>query len=149
MAKSPVIVIQRELLKSKAWLKLTGTSTQVYMLFLCKRKFSRVPRKKKKTYVCTNDKGLEFTYKEASKAYRITKRQFTKSVDQLVMFGFISVIYTGGGHQRDKSIYGLIENWQNFGQSNFKTGKSREIDPVQRGYRRSKVLRYHRLRVAN
>jgi hypothetical protein len=138
MRKKPsnVIVIDygRDLFKSKAWLSLTGKATQVYALFLTKRRISKVNRKGHKRAICTNCHELEFTYLEA-KRHCITKRQFTRAIDQLVDRGLLSVEYTGGSFQRDKSKYGLMDNWRRYGTDRFESGKARKIDPVKRGYR--------------
>jgi hypothetical protein len=138
---SNVIVIDygRDLFKSKAWLSLTGKASQVYTLFLTKRVMATIKRKGQKKRVCTNCHELEFTYLEA-KRYGITKRQFTRAIDQLVEHGLLSVEYTGGSFQRDKSKYGLIDNWQHYGTDNFESGKARKIDPAKRGYRRLKQI---------
>jgi hypothetical protein len=141
---SKVIAIDygRDLFHSKAWISLSGKATQVYALFLCKRQGTHIQGKKgrKKEWLCTNCHELEFTYPEA-KARGITKRQFTRAIDQLVRHGFISVVETGGAYQKHKSKYALIDNWRDYGTDKFKPGKPRDIDPVNRGYRKPKRLK--------
>ena len=139
---SKVIVIDygRNLFRSKAWIALSGKAPQVYMLFLTKRRIAKTGRKGHEKTICTNRDELEFTYAEAE-ALGITKRQFTRAIDQLVKHGIISVAETGGAYQKHKSKYALIDNWRDYGTDNFKPGKSRKIDPVQRGYRKPKTLK--------
>ena len=110
------------------------------MLFLTKRRIEKFGRKGKQKTVCTNNGKLEFTYAEA-KRHGITKRQFTRAVDQLVDRGLVSVEVTGGAYQKHKSKYALIDNWRDYGTGKFKPGKPREADLIQRGYRKPKRLR--------
>lgn len=140
MKASKVIVIDygRDLFKSKAWISLTGKATQVYMLFLTKRRMVQIKMKGQKKRVCDNCMELEFTYLEAER-WGISKKQFVHAIDQLWDRGFLSVEETGGACQGDKSKYGLINNWVNYDKKDeFKRGKHRKFDPVRRGYRNPK-----------
>ncbi len=139
---SKVIVVDfgRELFKSRAWVSLSGKSTQVFMLFLTKRKMATIKPKGQKKVICENCSILEFTYLEANR-YGITRGQFTRAIDQLIEHGFLSVTETGGACKGDKSLYALIYNWRKYGKSSFEPGRAREPDPVQRGYRKPKELR--------
>ena len=63
----------RKLFKSKAYLSLTGKSSQVYMILLCKRIMIKISIGKRKTWTAENNGKIQFTYKEARRAGLINK----------------------------------------------------------------------------
>ncbi len=67
--KSPIIVVNKELLNSRAWCSLRkGSSAVVYTHFLMKRVMEKLPRKKGKDSLFIKNNGkIEFTYSEARK----------------------------------------------------------------------------------
>jgi hypothetical protein len=114
---SVLVIDPASLVKSKAWLSLTGISTQVYMLFLLRRQ-GKKPSKKAK-WQCTNGRSLIFTYREAEKDFGITPRRFLCAVDQLVEFGFIDIVQPGVPATRVPTTYGLSLRWMKFGTEDF------------------------------
>ena len=109
LKKSPVIVLDRALVTSDAYLSLGGFSPQVLMLFYCRRRLAKLGRKGKQRWVCVNANEIEFTYLEARKKFGITNSRFTRAIDDLIAKGFIEIVHHGGCYQKDKTRYGLSE----------------------------------------
>ena len=137
LKRSPVIVIERELLSSKAYLSLKGFAPQLLFLFYCRRRLEKKGRKGKEKWVCVNASEIEFTYSEAKKKFGIGSQRFTRAVDELISKGFINIVHQGGCYRRDRTIYELSQRWRQFGKADFKEA-IRPGDPVKRGFRRPK-----------
>jgi CRISPR/Cas system-associated protein Cas10 (large subunit of type III CRISPR-Cas system) len=103
--------IERELFESKAFLSLRGFAPQLLILILGKRIIQKHGRKGKEKNVCVNADSISFTYIEAQKKYGIDKKKVTRAIDQLLEKGFIKMVHQGGAYKKDKSIYGLSDNW--------------------------------------
>lgn len=128
--------VERDLFESKAFIALGGIAPQLLIFFLSKRQFITDGRDGKKKRVCTNYDNLSFTYKEARQKYDLTCPRFTRGIDELLAKGFITIKHQGGAYRHDKTVYGLSENWKNWLHS--MVIERRQIDPVQRGYRKPK-----------
>jgi len=117
MARSNNITIEkgRQLFKSKAFISLTGKSTQVYCILLTKRTLKEMLIGRRKCWVITNNGEIQFTYDEAE-SYGISRDQFRRAIDQLPNRGFINVI-SGYPHN-----FEFIDNWLKFGRDDFKLG---------------------------
>lgn len=136
--KGLVIVLDRALVTSKAYLSLGGFAPQVLMLFYCRRRLEKLGRKGKRRWVCVNSNDIEFTYLEAKKRFGITNSRFTRAIDDLIAKGFIEIFHHGGCYQKDKTKYKLSERWRSFNTPEF-SAVSRPKDPVKRGYRKPKA----------
>ncbi len=124
--------IQRDLFQSKAFISLTGFAPQLLILFLAKRKFDRSGREGKKTYDCINGDELTFTYIEAQVKYGVSRKRFTRALDELLAKGFITINHVGGAYQRDKTVYSLSVQW-----AFWKPGKvyeKRGEETIKRGF---------------
>jgi hypothetical protein len=97
------IVIDANLVTSKAFLRLTGAAPQVCLLFLRRRKMVKLGRKGKEKWVISNDGEIVFPYAEAEKKFGITRPRFQRALDQLVEHGFIDIAHPGGGMVKDIS----------------------------------------------
>jgi hypothetical protein len=129
--KGHIIVVERDLLNSKAWLSLNGISPQVYLLFLCRRKMEKTgPRNNRKT-VCTNSKELIFTYRDAENDFGITQPRFTKTIDMLITHGFLDIVEPGNGSTKTATTYGLSHRWEKYGTADF---EPKPRVPVKRGF---------------
>lgn len=137
--KSKVVVMERELINSKAYLALKGISPQLLLLFYGRRRMERIGRRGRKKWVCTNAAEIAFTYSEAKDRFGITNSRFTRGIDNLVDKGFIDIEHHGGTHNHDKTIYAISNRWKKYGEPDFKTSE-RQKDPIQRGYRRPKKI---------
>ena len=107
----------RKLVKSKAFLSLTGKSAQVYLMLLGRRQMQDLnrgrPGKRKKLWECINNGEIIFTHKEAYESYGITNRQFGHAINQLVDRGLIGII---PGYPLK---FEFVDNWINFGTNKF------------------------------
>jgi len=103
--------IERELFQSKAFINLKGFAPQLLILILGKRHMKLTGRKGKEKWICTNSDSISFTYIEAQKKYGVSKKRFSRAVDQLLEKGFLTIVHQGGAYKQDKSVYGLSDNW--------------------------------------
>jgi len=109
--KSNGLYLEREMLKSKAFLTLSGFAPQLLLLILEKRVVVKQGRRGKESWNCLNKDSINMTYTELEK-YKITQPRATRAFDQLLERGFICINNPGGGYKQDKAIYGLSENWR-------------------------------------
>jgi len=108
---------------SPAFLALKGFAPQLLILFLGKRDIDTG-----NNYKCLNPNSLTMTYAElenihnthsnpnksrfATIATGITRPRISRAFDELLEKGFIKIVRKGGKAQRDKSVYGLAEDWR-------------------------------------
>jgi hypothetical protein len=116
------------MIKSGAWLSLSGTAIQVYLLFRCKcqiAKRSRRPGKRSEGLIerLLNNGELVFTYIEAAQKHKITAGRFRRAIDELVEKGFIDITATGMGVHKVESLYAISERWQSYGTPLFRPAK--------------------------
>jgi hypothetical protein len=119
--RNDVTVIKQALFKSKVWFSLTGISTQVFLIFMTKRRMEERTFGKKKRWVCVNERELIFTYREAQDKYGITEPRFCRAIDMLVDRGFLDIAKpgTGTGKARVATEYALSERWRDYGKEDF------------------------------
>ena len=80
---------------------VSSCSAQVLILLLGKRQFGmRKDRKGTKSHVRTDVNQFTLTYKELEARY-ISQARATRSFDELLAKGFISVPHTGGAFDKD------------------------------------------------
>ena len=120
---SDIIVVERELLKSKVFRELNGTAKIVFFDFLMKCRVRGVKAKqgRKSGRVILNNGELEYTYAEAEKKEPpILRAAFMRALDGLIQYGFIDVAHSGaGGKKGDKSLYAISERWKKWGKDDF------------------------------
>ena len=118
---SNIIVIEKDLLKSKAFRPLSGNSKNVYFDFLMKRVITKTkaqPGRKSEAVILNNGK-IEYCYSEAEQK-GLSRDKFAKAINQLVENGFIDIAHLGtGGHKGDKSKYAISDRWRSYGTENF------------------------------
>lgn len=103
--------VERNLMRSKAFLSLRGCAPQLLVLFLAKRTRKTVTDKKgANSYDWTNLNNLRMTYAELE-SLGITKPRATRGIDELLAKGFIEVRHQGGGYKQDCSVYALTDTW--------------------------------------
>ncbi len=121
---SDLIVLTFQLVKSPAWLSLTGMAPQVYLLFRTKCQISkRYGKPGRHDRVIVNNGEIEFTYIEAKEKYGMTAPQFKRAVDQLIDRGFIDVAATGMGVYKVKTCYAVSDRWEEYGKPVFREAK--------------------------
>ena len=130
--KSGGTFIEREMLESEAYLSLKGFAPQLLTLILLKRQFKNHGRKNRQKRICINCDNLNITYTEFKNKYGITQPRMTRSIDQLLSKGFLSIVNPGGAYKQDKAIYALSNNWVIWHPG--MVFESRERESVERGF---------------
>jgi hypothetical protein len=115
--------IERELLISMAYWALTSTAKGMLSLFLLKRNFDNQKN-------LLNRKNITMTYKELENLFNsntssiagvelfgnerkgLSRGAITSGFKDLLAKGFIEIIKQGGACQKEKTIYGLSEDWR-------------------------------------
>lgn len=122
-SKSPIIVVEKDVLNSKAFSSLKkGSSIIVYIDFLQKRKLVDTKNKRgKNRWVITNNGQLEYTYSEEKKKRGLTKPRFNGAIKELVDKGLIDIAHAGGGYDGDKSLYAISDRWKKYGTPEFES----------------------------
>jgi hypothetical protein len=95
------------MMESKAWCELSSYAIQAYLLIKIK-------------YRGENENDISLTYKEGIE--HMTKRRFTKAIDELIEYGFI-VMVKHRQNTRECNLYGLSDMWQQYDTEGFKITK--------------------------
>jgi hypothetical protein len=145
MSKSGVIVLEQMMVKSRAWLSLSGTAVQVYLLFRCKcqvAKRCRPPGKRSEGLLgrILNNGELVFTYHEAKRLYGITAGRFRRAIDELIEKGFLDIAETGMGLYKMATHYAISDRWRWWGTERFETAKRPEPSIRGCGFRKGNKL---------
>jgi len=110
------VLLNWEIMESKAFRELSAADIRVYLRLLQKRKWTK--RGRKITYT---DEPFGFPYSEATQALGIGRSTFRRSIRRLHERGFIKVEHQGGSFEgKDYSRYSLSEDWRRYGTPDFK-----------------------------
>ena len=109
--------LERDLINSPAFRCLTKTAMIVYLDF-CLRKQIHKKSKHGKVEILNNGE-LVYTYAEAERV-GISKPAFQRAIDQLIERGLIYLASTGAGLYRSANLYGISEQWKNWGTASFR-----------------------------
>jgi len=122
--RSTIIVVERTLVKSRAWLSLRGMAPQVYLIFRTKCQVTKPPGKRgKRDWIISNNGEIVFTYDEAQRKHGISRGQFKRAIDGLVAKGFIDIEATGMGVHKVTTYYAMSERWRDYGTARFRSKK--------------------------
>lgn len=112
-------LIEHEMMESKAFRSLNGTTMWILLRFFQKRTWSETKIGGRKTKIY-EDGGLTFTYPEAN-YFGISDTTFLRSIRVLVQCGFLDVEHRGGtmGQGRDYSRFKLSDRWRKWGTADF------------------------------
>ena len=118
---SLVVVIERELLKAKAFRTLPATAIVILFDFLSKRQMKSVRTQRGgKELIILNNGEIEYCFETARKN-GIPQNTFNRNRDVLIARGFIEVTRSGsGGKKGDKTLYAISDKWRDWGTDNFK-----------------------------
>lgn len=123
MAKqsSDTISVKKNLLRSLAFKKLSGSGKYIYFQFLLKRipQKKKSPRCKSGEWIILNEKELVFTYEEAQRKHGYSATKFTRAIDELIRLGFIDIEHFGGHAKGNYTLYGLSNRWERYGKPDF------------------------------
>jgi hypothetical protein len=114
------VVVDSEVITSRAWLSLTGIAPQVYALFLLRRRMEKQGRRGHEKWVCANNGEIIFTYREAETKYQISQPRFLRAIDNLVKLGFIDISSPGKAVAKVPTKYAISERWRDYGKPSFK-----------------------------
>lgn len=139
-----VIVLEQMMVKSSAWLSLSGTAIQVYLFFRCKCQFAkrnRRPGKRSQGLMerILNNGELVFAYQEAKRLYGITASRFRRAIDELVEKGFLDISETGMGLYKMATHYGISDRWRDYGTPSFRQAHRPERS-IKCGFRKGNTL---------
>lgn len=108
--------VPRELFMSRAYWALSSTAKGMLLLFLSKRDMS-------KKHEVLNRKNITLTYLELENLFGddtfmkpkgLSRGSITRGIKDLLAKGFIEIVRQGGAYQKDKTIYGLTEEWKHW-----------------------------------
>ena len=136
MAKSKVIVLDQNLVKSEAWLSLGRTAIIVYLIFRTKCQIGKLQGKPGKgRRVILNNGKIMFTYTEAKKKYKISRKRFGCALRKLVAKGFIDIAATGMGVYKVATWYAISERWRDYDTPEFKKVEWPEANIANPGFK--------------
>ena len=141
MEKSKVIVLEQNLVKSDAWLSLSGTAIIVYLIFRTKCQIDKLQGKPGKgRRIILNNGEIVFTFTEAKKKYGISRTRFRRALRELVAKGFIDIAHTGMGVHKVATWYAISERWRDYGTPGFKEVKWPKPNIANPGFKRGNKL---------
>lgn len=120
--------VTRELLNSRAFWALSGTAKGILFQFLLKRNMD-------KQHKCLNQRKITMTYLELENLFSSNEKQhltgrsiyvqsglptglsrgsIARGFKDLMAKGFIEIVSQGGAYQKDKTIYGITDDWKSW-----------------------------------
>ena len=137
------LVLSKEMLRSKAFVRLTGAAKQIlielYMRLTLDKYQPRKPHRNSERYYAKNNGELVLSYKSIHKQFGYSSATISKAIDRLVANGFIEIAELGCGVKRQSHKIALTKNWQDFGTENFRPGKGKpKVGPMNRGFKKKK-----------
>ena len=139
---SPVIVLERALLQSRAWVSLGGAAPSVYLIFRCKCQLEKDRTKdgRADNWRIINNGQIVLTYDEAQGEYGITAPRFDRAIGQLVARGFLDIPNTGMGLHKVTTLYSISDRWKHYGTSKFKKVARPKARQHNMGFKRGNRL---------
>jgi len=102
--------IETDMVISDAFQSLNATCVRLLILFLLKR---HLRFKKGKVPVCINSDEICMTYVElANEPFNFHPEMIRRSLKTLLSRGFIKIVHQGGAFKKDKTVYGICDNWR-------------------------------------
>lgn len=101
-------------LSSTAYWALSSTAKGLLLVFLLKRDMD-------KQHNVLNRRSITVTYLELENLFGkringkpdgIPRSNIARAINDLLAKGFIEIIHRGGCYQKDKTVYGLTDDWQ-------------------------------------
>lgn len=135
------LVLSKEMLRSKAFVTLTGAAKQILLELHMRLKLeSYKPRRRDRDstqFYAKNNGKLVLSYKSIHKQFGYSTATISKAIDQLVAHGFIEIAELGCGVKRQSHKIALIRNWQDYGTEHFRPGQGKaSAGPVNRGFKK-------------
>lgn len=118
------VVLQDDVIDTKAWKDISGNAVKIYIQFMRKRYIKYGGKGKYKKAAHDNARDLSLTIDEAKKMWSMDKRALKKAIDELIEKGFIDIVEHGFAaiskntliQQKKPNIYGLSERFRSYGK---------------------------------
>ena len=108
---STTVVLEREMLRSKAYCSLTSSARTILIEVLCRRKFEKAGRRGKECWRLTNNGLIVCSYSELRGKYGFAYSTIWRSFKDLIDRGFLK-IQDPGGLFNNPNKYALIDDWK-------------------------------------
>ncbi len=136
------IALNRDLLKSEAFLGLSGTSIKIFLLLYSRARNTPCNpgnKSRKRRYYIENNGEIMLTYNEIMERLGVSAPTISTSIKKLVARGLIEITRPGNGKCRVATLYGLSNRWELYGKPGF------EVQTVHRNVSLAGVEALHRL----
>jgi DNA-binding MarR family transcriptional regulator len=139
------LVLSKNMLHSKAVVKLTGAAKQILIELYMRLKLDsynspKCSKRNNQQFFASNNGQLVLTYSGIHKQFGYSTATISKAIDQLVDNGLIEIATLGCGVMRQSHKIALITNWQKYGTADFKVGAGKAKEPVNGGFKKQKNL---------
>jgi len=119
------VQLDPELISSEAWRALTAKQMHIFIRFLQKREWYKVPGRRKgkiKFYPAgRDDGGYIFTYAEAKRIFKVSSSTFRDAVIKFVNVGLLDIKHRGCRYTEDSTRYVISDRWKHYGRISFQT----------------------------
>jgi ribosome-associated protein YbcJ (S4-like RNA binding protein) len=137
------IYLSKRMLRSKAFVKLTGAAKQILLESYTRLKVNSDGsnrNKRGKRFFAGNNGELKISYKSLHDMFGYSTATISKAIDQLTAKGFWSIVELGNGVKRQSHKIALIKNWQDYETEFFKAGEGKANKPVNGGFKKRRNL---------
>ena len=107
----------REMACSRAFVALSSTAKVILIQFLLKRDMDNNHNVINKNSITMTYKELENLFGEdafGKKGGGLPRSSISRGFDDLLAKGFIRVVRLGGAYQKDKTVFGLSDDWKHW-----------------------------------
>ncbi|MBI9017199.1 MAG: hypothetical protein JEZ07_08065 [Phycisphaerae bacterium] len=140
LASQDRLFISKEMLKSKAFIKLTGSAKQIllelYTRLRITKSVNKYKQQKSVSYSATNNGKLEMSYKSITNQFGYSSATTSKALDKLCKHGFIEIAELGSGVHRQSHKIALTTNWKQWNKPDFSPNKGKANKPINKGFQK-------------
>ncbi|HUU27813.1 MAG TPA: hypothetical protein VM123_08375 [archaeon] len=114
--------VEKELVRSKAFLSLSSSAKNIYFLLWTRTRFTaQYPAKKgrEKRYYIANNGEIVLRYSEIKRRCGFCESTISRAFKELSNKGLIDIVRPGGGKCRVESLYAISERWRDYGSPSF------------------------------
>lgn len=141
VAQNDRLVLSKTMLRSKAFVGLTGAAKQILLeLYMRLKLESYKPRRNSRSdsqqFFARNNGKLVLKYSDIHEMFGYSTATISTAIDRLVDNGFIEIAELGCGVKRQSHKIALTTNWRQYGIPEFKAGSGKSDRPVNGGFKR-------------
>lgn len=138
------IYYEKEMIRSKAFSKLTGAAKHILLELYMRLKIdiskpNKYSRRGREQFFATNNGKLKITYKSINKMFGYSSATISSALKRLAANGFIDIVELGNGTKRQSHKIALITNWKLYGKDGFKSGIPPADKPINGGFEKKKT----------